>query len=132
MAFIEFVLVPFWRSTSPVEFRQWFTAHSGRIRNLMIPLGVGAGIVSAASSIDQIAGDRRNGASFVAAGANAGVIAITVMVNEPANHQFTTAGLTDAQTSDLLDRWARWHRVRVALGVIATVAATSTLKTIKA
>jgi hypothetical protein len=125
MVFIEVVLLPFWRATSPAEFRQWFTAHSDRIRRLMIPLGVGAGILSTASAVTEISDNTRKGAAPLAsAAATAGVIAITVTVNEPTNRQFTLGTLTDAQTSDLLRKWARWHRIRVLLGLIATVAAT--------
>jgi hypothetical protein len=44
-------------------------------------------------------------------------------VNEPANHQFIAGVLTAAETRKLLDKWARWHDVRVALGIVATTAA---------
>ncbi len=123
MGFIEVVLLPFWRGSSPAEFRQWFTAHADRIRNVMIPLGVGAGAVSTAYALTQVADRRPNGAATTAAATTLGVIAITVTVNEPANHQFTAGTLTDAETRNLLDRWARWHHLRVALGIVATTAA---------
>jgi cytosine/adenosine deaminase-related metal-dependent hydrolase len=61
---------------------------------------------------------------LTAAAATAGVVAITLAVNEPANSRFTGGTLTDAETEELLRRWDSWHRVRVALGVLATVAAT--------
>jgi membrane associated rhomboid family serine protease len=132
MLLIEVVLVPFWRGASPAEFRGWFTAHSQRIRLLMVPLGAGAGIVSAASAVAQVAEGRRGGAASVAAsvaaaGAAAGIVAVTVAVNEPMNHRFTAGTLTDAETTDLLDTWARWHHVRVALGLAATVGASVAL-----
>ena len=123
MGFIEVVLLPVWRGSSPAEFRQWFTGHSDRIRNVMIPLGVGAGAVSTAYALAQAADRGPNGAATTAAATTLGVIAITVTVNEPANHQFTAGALTDAETSHLLDRWARWHHLRVALGLVATTAA---------
>ena len=123
MGFIEVVLLPFWRGSSPTEFRQWFTAHSDRIRSLMIPLGAGAGAVSTAYALTQVAHRRRDSAATTAAAATLGVIAITVTVNEPANHQFTGGTLTDAATRKLLDRWARWHHLRVALGIVAATAA---------
>jgi hypothetical protein len=123
MGFIEVVLLPFWRGSSPAEFRQWFTAHSDRIRSVMIPLGVGAGAVTTAYALTQVADRRPNAAATTAAATTLGVIAITVTVSEPANHQFTAGALTDAETSELLDRWARWHHLRVALGLVATTAA---------
>ncbi len=128
MVFIQVVLVPFWRGTSPEGFRQWFATHSERIRGLMGPLGAGAGLLTAASAATQLAAGRRpTTPSLTAAAATAGVVAITLTVNEPANHRFTAGGLTDAETTDLLRRWESAHRVRVALGVLATVAATSAI-----
>jgi len=128
MVFIEVVLLPFWRDASPAEFRAWFTAHASRIRALMVPLGAVAGMLAVSSATAQVVrGHRRSSASVAAAAATAGVIAITVTVNEPANHQFVGGTLTDDQTTDLLRRWARWHHVRVVLGVVATVAAASAL-----
>ena len=69
----------------------------------------------------------RAGSASVAAAAAAGVVAITITVNEPLNHRFTAERLTDAETATLLERWVRWHRVRVALGVLATLGAASAL-----
>jgi hypothetical protein len=124
MVLIDVVLVPFWRSASPAEFRQWFTAHSDRIRALMVPLGAGAGLAAAVSAVAQVVEGRRSGAAaLVAAGATAGVVAITATVNEPANHRFVSGDLTASETTDLLTRWARWHRVRVVFGLVATGAA---------
>ncbi len=127
MVFIEVVLVPFWRGTSPAEFRHWFTEHSNRIRTLMVPLGAGAGIASIASAATQQLAEHRNSAAVAAAAATVGVIAITVTVNEPANSQFTAGALSDGETRDLLDKWARWHHLRVGLGVVAAAAAAQAL-----
>jgi hypothetical protein len=129
MLLIEVVLVPFWRGASAADFRGWFAEHSGRIRNLMIPLGAGAAIVGAASAGAHLVDGRRSArASVAAALATVGVIGITVTVNEPANHQFTAGTLTDSETTALLTRWARWHHVRVLLGPAAAVAASSALR----
>jgi hypothetical protein len=128
MILVEVVLLPFWRSASPAEFRDWFTAHSGRIRGLMVPLGAGTGTAVAASVVAQLAEGRRSApASVAAALATAGVIGITATVNEPANRQFTAGTLTDPQTSELLGRWAWWHHLRVVLGLAAAVGACSAL-----
>jgi uncharacterized membrane protein len=124
MVLIDVVLVPFWRGAPPGEFRAWFAAHSGRLRALLVPLGAATGIACSASAVVRVAGGRRGGpAAVAAAGAAAGVIAVTVTVNEPANHRFTSATLTDRETTELLRRWARWHHLRVVLGLLATAAA---------
>ncbi|MGY1836528.1 anthrone oxygenase family protein [Blastococcus sp. SYSU DS0510] len=127
MTLIDVVLLPFWRGVPPEQFRTWFAAHSGRIRRLMLPLAAGAAAVNAASAVVQTAKGTRAGAASVAAGAAAGVVAITITVNEPMNHRFTAEHLADAETASLLERWARWHHLRVALGVVATVGAASAL-----
>jgi hypothetical protein len=128
MVLIEVVLVPFWRGAPAADFREWFAAHSGRIRALMVPLGAGAGVVAAASALAHVSEESEGApASVAAAGATAGVVGITVAVNEPANRRFTTGGLTDDETAELLGRWARWHHARVVLGLAATVAAVVTL-----
>ena len=128
MVLIEAVLLPFWRSVPPAEFRRWFTANAPRIRTLMVPLGAAAGVVGVTSAVtDVVTSRRRSPASLTAAAATVGVVAVTVTVNEPANHRFTGGSLTDAETADLLASWARWHHLRVALGVVATVAAASAL-----
>ena len=58
MGFTEVVLLPFWRRSSPAEFRQWFTAHSDRIRRVMIPLGADAGATSTAYALTQVTSRR--------------------------------------------------------------------------
>ena len=128
MVVIGAVLVPFWRAAPPSEFRRWFTAHAPRIRFVMVPLGLGASVLNAASAAVQLAGHHRHGrASAAAAAATVGVVAITVAVNEPMNARFVEEPLTDDETRDLLRRCARWHHVRVGLGLVATVAASTAL-----
>ncbi len=128
MVLIEVVLLPFWRSVPPAEFRRWFTANAPRIRTLMVPLGAASAVVSVASAVTDARPARRRGAaSLTAAAATVGVVAVTVTVSEPANHRFTGGSLTDAETTELLGRWARWHHLRVVLGVVATVAAASAI-----
>ena len=91
----------------------------------MVSLGAGTAVIATALAAAHVAEGRRGSlAPVAAAAATAGVIAITVAVNEPANHRFTGGALTDTETEELLRRWDSWHRIRVALGVLATVAAT--------
>jgi uncharacterized membrane protein len=128
MVLIDVVLLPFWRAMPPADFRRRFTANAHRIRAVMIPLGMGAGVAGVVSTGAQLIGHGPGSrASAAATAATAGVIAITVTVSEPANHRFTAGTLTDTETRDLLQTWARWHHVRVVLGLAATVAAASAL-----
>jgi uncharacterized membrane protein len=129
MVFIEAVLLPFWRRSSPREFREWFAVHSGQIRTVMIPLGAGSAALASATAVaEAVADDGPRPSSLVAACGAVGVVAITLTVNEPANAKFEQVDFDDAETTRLLDRWARWHHVRVALGLASVLAAALTLR----
>ena len=127
MLFLRVVLLPFWQELPPGEFRAWFAKHAPRIRGLMVPLGVGSAAASVGAAATQAVnrGDARP-SSAAAAGAVA-VVAVTVGVNEPANEKFVSGGLDDDATVRLLARWARWHDVRVALGLLSAAAAAHAL-----
>ncbi len=115
MLTILVVLVPFWTAAPPAEFRAWFAANAPRIRALMVPLGVAGGL----GVIATVVATRGARAWPLAAAACAlGVIAITVLVNEPANARFVDpSALAEREVPALLAHWVRWHRVRVVLGV---------------
>ena len=117
------VLLPFWRGAPPAEFRAWFAEHSERIRALMLPLGGAAAATAVGATATRALNGEDARASSVAAVGAVGVVAVTVTVNEPANREFTSEHLGDEETATLLARWARWHDVRVALGLIAAAAA---------
>lgn len=127
MLFIRVVLLPFWQESSPREFRAWFAAHSERIRSLMVPLGTAAAATAMTTAVGQAAsgGGARTSAGVAAVSA-AGVGVVTYAVNEPANHQLVREDLDDEETLRLLHRWARWHDVRVALGLVGALAAART------
>ena len=127
MLFLRVVLLPFWQRLPPAEFRAWFTEHSGRIRAVMLPLGVVSAAASAVTTGARLVGGEDARASSVAAAGAVGVVAITVAANEPANREFVSEEIEDEETATLLARWARWHEVRVALGLIAGAAAVRAL-----
>jgi len=119
MLFIGVVLVPFWHALPPAELRGWFARHAGRTGALMFPLGA-AGFAAALATCLVT----RTTSAVLAAIASAGVVGVTVLVNEPANRRFAgPVYLSDADTVALLGRWRRWHWLRVGLGLIAFVAA---------
>jgi hypothetical protein len=123
MLFLRVVLLPFWRGLAPAEFRAWFARHSGRIRALMVPLGVGAAGSSVAATAARAANGVDARANAAAAASSVAVVAVTVTVNEPMNREFVREDFGDEETTTLLARWSRWHDVRVALGLLAAVAA---------
>ena len=123
MLFLRVVLLPFWRGVPPAEFRAWFASHSGSIRALMVPLGVGAAGASVGTTAALAADGEDPRASAVAAIGSVAVVAVTVTVNEPANREFVRDDVGDEETATLLAHWARWHEVRVTLGLVAAAAA---------
>jgi Domain of unknown function (DUF1772) len=127
MLLIRIVLLPFWRGLSPAEFRRWFASHSGRIRGLMVPLGATAAASAIATAATEVATEHTPPTtSAIAAASAVGVVAITVTVNEPANEKFVQPDFDDEETTRLLERWARWHDLRVALGLLGAIAAVRT------
>jgi hypothetical protein len=127
MLLIRIVLLPFWRGLPPAEFRRWFASHSGRIRGLMVPLGATAAVSAIATAATEAATEHTPPTtSVIAAASAAGVVAVTVTVNEPANEKFVQSDFDDEETTRLLGRWARWHDLRVALGLLGAIAAVRT------
>jgi hypothetical protein len=119
MALIRVVLVPLWQDLPPGDFRAWFRRYGRRIGSVMIPLGATAMTTSVAAALLE---PKRG--SKAATAATAGVVAITLAVNEPANERFWSDDpMTDEDTTALLGRWKRWHNARVVLGVCALIAA---------
>ena len=119
MLIIGVVLLPFWHALPPAELRGWFARHAGRTGALMFPLGGTALVAALAACVT-----RRTSSAVVAAVAAAGVVAVTLLVNEPANQRFAgPVYLSDADTVALLGRWRRWHWLRVGLGLVAFAAA---------
>jgi len=114
---IRVVLVPRrWRG-DPAEFKAWFIKAAPKLRVVMVPLGATATAMAATNALVT----RRPRPMLGAAGA-AGLAAVTMAVNEPLNARFE--GPDPVQRTDL-DRWVRWHNVRVVLGVVAAWGAAS-------
>ena len=128
MLFLRVILLPFWQRLPPAEFRAWFEKHAPRIRALMVPLGVGSAAASVGAAAAQAASKGSARPSSAAAAGAVAVVAVTVTVNEPANEKFVSGDLDDEATVTLLARWARWHDVRVALGLLSAVAAVYALQ----
>jgi hypothetical protein len=130
MAVIAAVLAPWWAGLPPAEFRAWFTAWSPRIRDLMVPLGGGATIVTAAAVVLSRGEPPVHRSWLVVAALGAtGVMLITVLCNEPLNARFVAPGaLGDAETTALLARWRWWHHARLGFGIAGFYAAVRALE----
>ena len=114
MLLIRVVLVPSWRRTATSDFKPWFVSNAPRLRAVMVPLGAASVITTALNALVT-----RRARPLLSAAAAAGVVAITTTVNEPLNARFE--GPEPVNPTDL-ERWARWHDVRVALGFASALA----------
>jgi Anthrone oxygenase len=111
MTLIRLVLVPFWRRCALSEFKPWFRENAPRLRALMVPLGAAAAGTTTANALIT-----RRGRAALGAAAAAGVAVVTMAINEPLNARFE--GPDPIEPAEL-DRWVRWHDLRVALGLLA-------------
>jgi hypothetical protein len=117
MLVIRVVLVPAWRQAATTDFKPWFVTNAPRLRSVMLPLGVASVATTTLNALVT-----RRGRPIVGAAAAAGVVAITTTVNEPLNARFE--GPDPVDPADL-ERWSRWHDVRVALGFVSALACTT-------
>lgn len=124
MLVIGVAFVSFWKSLSPAEFQAWFAAYAHLIGRLMIPLGSASVAGTLAALVAARAGrvTRRRWLLI------ATLSAIGVMVTYPiffatTNALFERGGLSDPDVRSLLARWATWHWVRTALGIVGFGAA---------
>ena len=93
----------------------------------MLPLGAASAAASIGATAERIINREDARATSVAAAGAVGVVGITGAVNEPANPKLSSEDLSDDETARLLARWARWHDMRVVLGLMAAAAAVRAL-----
>jgi len=129
MLVIRISFVSFWKSLSPSDFQAWFASYSHLIGGLMIPLGAGSVAATVATLVACWSGPATRRRWLLIAALSA----IGVMVTYPiffagTNEAFVRGGLSDSAVRSLLDRWATWHWIRTALGIVGFVAALRALQ----
>ena len=124
MLVIGISFVSFWKSLSSSDFQVWFASYSHLIGRLMIPLGVGSVAATVATLVACWSGPAtRRRWLLIAALSAIGVIVTYPIFFAGTNEAFVRGGLSDSAVRSLLDRWATWHWVRTALGIVGVVAA---------
>ena len=108
---IRVVLVPRWWRGDPAEFKAWFAGAAPKLKAAMVPIGAVAATTATANAVLT-----RNRRALLGAAGALGLATVTMTVNEPMNARFE--GPEPVRRADL-DRWVRWHNVRVVLGVLA-------------
>ena len=129
MLVIGVTFVSFWKSLSPSDFQAWFASYSHLIGRLMISLGVASVGVSVATLVACSSGPAaRRRWLFIAALSAIGVMATYPVFFAATNEAFVRGGLADSAVRSLLDRWAAWHWIRTALGMVGFFAALRALQ----
>jgi hypothetical protein len=114
------VLVGYWHSLELRTFLSWFATNAGRIGGLMLPLGAAATLAALGSAaVTWPSGGRAWRWSAASAVLAVSILMVYFVVHAPRNAAFASAGLPPERVAGELAAWARWHWVRVVLGVAA-------------
>jgi hypothetical protein len=120
MLVIGVSFVGYWQSLEPSAFLNWFAANAGRIGGLMLPLGAAATLAALGSAaVTWSSGDRARWWSTASAVLTVSILVVYFVVHAPRNAAFSSAGLPPERVTGELAAWARWHWVRVTLGMAA-------------
>ncbi len=114
------ILVPFWRSLPAPVFFAWYRDNGDRLMRFFAPLEVGAAVLPIIAAVSA-APPQRQWLIAASACAVAVILAFPVYFKN-ANASFTAASVSEEDLPAALGRWARWHWVRVILGVLAFLA----------
>jgi hypothetical protein len=120
MLLIGVAFVGYWQSLDPGAFLSWFAAHADRIGSVMIPLGGATTLAAVASAV---ATWRMAPAARAWTLTSAVLAALVVIVyfaaHAPRNAAFAARATPPERVAVELATWARWHWVRVLLGLAA-------------
>jgi hypothetical protein len=130
MLVIGVSFVGYWQSLEPSAFLNWFAANADRIGGFMLPLGAAATLAALGSAaVTWSSGDRARWWSTASAVLTVSILVVYFVVHAPRNAAFSqrvlherrggSAGMLSERVAGELETWARWHWVRVLLGVAA-------------
>ena len=118
MLVIGFAFVGYWQSLDPDAFLNWFSANAQRIGGVMIPLGAAATLAAVASAaFTWPAGRAARTWSLASAALAVLVVIVYFEAHAPRNATFAAHAVPPQHVAGELAAWARWHWVRVLLGL---------------
>jgi len=114
------ILVPYWRSMEPKEFLSLHSTLGPRLFLYFAPLTILATIFPVlAAVVPVILGATFHWLSLVPAIITLLMLAIYMGYFKGANDSFKSGSVGVEGLSEELTKWAKWHWIRVALGVVA-------------
>lgn len=120
MLLIGFAFVGYWQSLDPDAFLSWFAAHAHRIGDVMLPLGAAATLAAVMSAtVSWRAGRAARTWALVSAVLAVLVVIVYFAAHAPRNAAFAAHAIPRERVAGELAAWARWHWVRVLLGLAA-------------
>ena len=120
MLVIGVSFVGYWQSLEPSTFLNWFATNADRIGGLMLPLGAAATLAALGSAaVTWSSGGRTRRWSAASAVLAVSILVVYFVVHAPRNAAFTSGRMPPERVAGELAVWARWHWVRVLLGVAA-------------
>lgn len=123
-----FVLVPYWRSLSPVEFFAWYAANDERLLSFFGALTTTAALLSIAAALVSFwDGYQGKWFALLATVLMLAVVSTFYLYFKTANASFTDASLPVDDVAGELSRWAKWHWFRTGLSCAALSSALASL-----
>ncbi len=114
------LLVPYWRTLSPEQFFSLHKVFGPRLYRFYAPLTITATLLMVSTAIVcWLAEHPGRMATLIAGVLTLSMIAIYFLYFRGANAKFAAASIRAEELSPELARWAKWHWLRVAVGIIA-------------
>ena len=114
------ILVPYWRTMDAAEFLRLHSTMGPKLYTYFAPLTIAATIAPVVAAIIPYAlGATTHWLSLVPAALVLAMLAIYFHYFQGANDSFKTGSVGADGLSAELEKWAQWHWLRVALGLLA-------------
>ena len=116
------ILVPYWRTMDPKEFLSLHSTHGPRLFIYFAPLTILATMLPVLAAVmPVILGTTSHWLSVAPAVITLIMLAIYFAYFKGANDSFESGSVGVDGLSEELTKWAKWHWVRVVLGIAAFV-----------
>jgi len=124
------ILVPYWRTMEPSEFLSLHGKFGPRLYIYFAPLTIMATVFPVLAAVmPVILGTTLHWLSVIPATITLVMLAIYFAYFKGANESFASGSVGVEGLSEELENWAKWHWVRVMLGIVAFIASLLVIST---